>query len=71
MINYDGADVQTSFGQNVPEFSDAKPKPNQREASANPDHEGSVSSLTGPLFGKFGGNCRFLWLCLRSPVFSL
>ena len=51
-----GASVQSSFCQNVPEFSDAKPEPDQREAGADPGHEGSVSSLAGALFSEFVGD---------------
>ena len=46
----------SSFYQNIPEFSDAKPEPDQRQAGANPGHEGSVSSLAGALFGEFIGD---------------
>ncbi len=51
-VNMFGASVHSSFYQNVPEFGDAKPEPNQRQAGANPRHEGSVGSLAGALFSE-------------------
>ena len=56
-----GSVNKSTFKQNIPEFGDTKPKPDQGKAGANPRHEGSVSSLTGSLFAKFGGNIRLPW----------
>ena len=41
-----GSVNKSTFNQNIPEFSDAKPKPNQRETGANPRHEGSVAAAS-------------------------
>ena len=65
-----GAWVHPRFYQNVPEFGDAKPKPDQRQAGANPRHEGAVSSLTAALFSEFVGNIRLPRIFIHLHVFS-
>ncbi len=60
-----------TFHQNIPKFGDAKPESNQREAGANPRHEGSVSSLASPLFAKFGGNIYLLRMFIHINILSL
>jgi len=59
-VNVAGRVNMFSFHQNIPEFGDAKPESDQRQAGANPRHEGSVSSLAGALFGQLIGYiCAF------------
>ncbi len=70
-VNVFGASVISSFYQNIPEFGDAKPEPDQRQAGANPRHEGSVGSLAGALFGEFVGDIRLLRMFIHLHIFSL
>ena len=63
-----GASTQSSFYQNVPEFSNAKPEANQREAGADPGHEGSVSGLASALFGEIRGSIFAGRRCVHSNI---
>ncbi len=48
------------FHQDIPEFGDTEPEPDQREAGANPRHKSSVGRLAGALLGEFIRDLRAL-----------
>ena len=50
-VKVSGVSDESGPRQNIVELSDAKSEPNQREAGADPGHEGTVGSLARTLFG--------------------
>ena len=66
-----GAWAHSRFYQNIPQFGDAKSEADQRQAGADPRHEGAVSRLPAALFSEFVGNIRLPRIFIHLHVFSL